>query len=654
MATSEYELGNWLINNEALEGTEDYEQKADLFIKMTDKSTRKETENSLGNWLINNEALEGTEEYNKKADEFLSYSNKVEEDKKEENNNMAAYMRGAAQGATFEMFDEAKAGALAVGDFLTNNPSESSFGDLYESRKETENKLLEDYRKNNSKSYLGGQISGSVATIPLGGGLGKAGQFLFGVGGRGATVGQTAARTAGAGAAQAGLAGFGAGEDLEDRLTKASIGVGVGGLVGGSVGAAGYKLAEKVANSSTGLVNSAAGLGAKTKSSVELSQELEPQLQKVAKQASTARNSAYNSWRERLDYVLNKTKAKVTRNVDQDNAPEIIPMGALKAMIDGTQGLLTDQKNILSILQKPPKVSIETYKQMYKTAWDLQSQLPPAEAATLAKKLLDIKDFEYKHLDEMFGSFKIGSARKKIDESVKGFETGVFLNKELVTKMAKGEPLDATFAAQFLPKNTASLDKFLKLKNRVSSWAKEAKLSPKEADEILAPLRANALADVVNNPKLLEAVANPKTTADLDIVKHFQSMLSPEQFKFVSRLANAPKGQIAQRLESLSAYYTASGVLSGIGVGGAVAGAGGAAGMTILGLYLASPVLMRSLASKPQILALVNKVTNAPAGTSTEALAKSTEMLGKAAIKAGIITPTAALASVSSGAKQQQ
>ena len=48
MATSEYELGNWLVNNEALAGTEDYEQKADLFINMTDKTARKKTEDSLG------------------------------------------------------------------------------------------------------------------------------------------------------------------------------------------------------------------------------------------------------------------------------------------------------------------------------------------------------------------------------------------------------------------------------------------------------------------------------------------------------------------------------------------------------------------------------------------------------------------------------
>jgi hypothetical protein len=51
---------------------------------------------------------------------------------------------------------------------------------------------------------------------------------------------------------------------------------------------------------------------------------------------------------------------------------------------------------------------------------------------------------------------------------------------------------------------------------------------------------------------------------------------------------------------------------------------------------------------------LVNKVLNAPAGTSTEALAKSTEMLGKAAIKAGIITQTTALSSMVGAGKQPQ
>ena len=196
-------------------------------------------------------------------------------------------------------------------------------------------------------------------------------------------------------------------------------------------------------------------------------------------------------------------------------------MGALKGIIDGTQGLLTDQKNILSILQKPDKVTFDTYRQMYKTAWDLQKQLPPAEAATLAKRLKDLEGFEYRHLDSILGANTLGTTRKKIDQAVKGFETGQLLNKELVTKIAKGEPLDPTFATQFLPKNSSSLSNFLNLQKRIKSWAVEAKVSTRESDEILAPLRANALSDVISSPKLLESVANPKTTQDFDIIKHY-------------------------------------------------------------------------------------------------------------------------------------
>lgn len=654
MAMSEYEVGNWLLDNESLKGTAEYARNADLFMSFSIKNQAKESKEELGDWLLNNENKKGTAEYERKADAFMSVVNKVDENRSEDSSNMSAYMRGIAQGATFELYDEAKAGALAVGDFLVNNPSNSDFSELYESRKQKENELLDSYRKDNSKSYFAGQVTGGVATLPLGGTLGKAGQFLFGVGGRGATLGTTAARTAAAGATQAGLSGFGMGEGLEDRLTKASLGFGVGGLVGGGLGAGGYKLAQKVANSSTGLVNNAAGMGGVAKSSLELGEELEPQLVKIAQDAANARSSAYNSWRERLDKAIEATKTKVTRNADQDNAPEIIPMGALKAIIDGTQGLLTDQKNILSILQKPDKVTFDTYRQMYKTAWDLQKQLPPAEAATLAKKLKDLEGFEYRHLDSILGTSKLGTARKQIDQAVKGFETGQLLNKELVTKIAKGEPLDPTFATQFLPNNSSSLSNFLNLQKRIKSWAAEAKISTKEADEILSPLRANALSDVVSSPKLLEAVANPKTTQDFDIIKHYEALLSPQQFRYVKSLANSPKGMIAKRIESLSAYYTAAGVLSLGGAGAAVAGAGGAAGMTVLGLYLASPVLVRSIANKPQILALVNKVLNAPAGTSTEALAKSTEMLGKAAIKSGIITPTTALSSMVGAGKQPQ
>jgi|14_taG_2_1085336.scaffolds.fasta_scaffold03979_4 hypothetical protein len=654
MAMSEYEVGNWLLDNDSLKGTAEYARNADLFMSFSIKNQAKENKEELGDWLLNNENKKGTAEYERKADAFMSVVNKVDENRNEDSSNMSAYMRGIAQGATFELYDEAKAGALAVGDFLVNNPSDSDFSELYESRKQKENELLDSYRKDNSKSYFAGQVTGGVATLPLGGTLGKAGQFLFGVGGRGATLGTTAARTAAAGATQAGLSGFGMGEGLEDRLTKASLGFGVGGLVGGGLGAGGYKLAQKVANSSTGLVNNAAGMGGVAKSSLELGEELEPQLGKIAQDAANARSSAYNSWRERLDKAIEATKTKVTRNADQDNAPEIIPMGALKGIIDGTQGLLTDQKNILSILQKPDKVTFDTYRQMYKTAWDLQKQLPPAEAATLAKRLKDLEGFEYRHLDSILGTSNLGTARKQIDQAVKGFETGQLLNKELVTKIAKGEPLDPTFAMQFLPNNSSSLSNFLNLQKRIKSWAAEAKVSAKEADEILSPLRANALSDVVSSPKLLEAVANPKTTQDFDIIKHYEALLSPQQFRYVKSLASSPKGLIAKRIESLSAYQTAAGVLSLGGVGATVAGAGGAAGMTVLGLYLSSPVLVRSLANKPQILALVNKVLNAPAGTSTEALAKSTEMLGKAAIKAGIITPTTALSSMVGAGKQPQ
>ena len=654
MTMTRNEVANWLLDNESLKGSPEYSVNADLFMSLDSKEQKKESKNELGQWLLKNEDKKGTVEYEQKADSFMNFSSKVDEDNSEDSSNMSAYMRGIAQGATFELYDEAKSGALAVGDFFVNNPSGSTFSELYDSRKQTENELLEAYRKDNSKSYFAGQITGGVATLPLGGTLGKAGQFLFGVGGRGATLGGTATRAAGAGATQAGLSGFGMGEGLEDRLTKASLGFGVGGLVGGGIGAGGYKLAQKVANSSTGLVNNAAGMGGVAKSSLELGKELEPQLNKVAQNANNARNSAYNSWREKLDKAIESTKTKVTRNADQDNAPEIMPMGALKAIIDGTQGLLTDQKNILSILQKPDKVTFDTYRQMYKTAWDLQKQLPPAEAATLAKRLKDLEGFEYRHLDSILGKNKLGAARKQIDQAVKGFETGQLLNKELVTKIAKGEPLDPTFAIQFLPNNSSSLSNFLNLQKRIKSWAVEAKVSTKEADEILAPLRANALSDVVSSPKLLEAVANPKTTQDFDIIKHYEALLSPQQFRYVKSLASSPKGMIAKRVESLSAYHTAAGILSLGGAGAAVAGAGGAAGMTVLGLYLASPVLVRSIANKPQIFALVNKVLNAPAGTSTEALAKSTEMLGKAAIKAGIITPTTALSSMVGAGKQPQ
>ncbi len=52
------------------------------------------------------------------------------------------------------------------------------------------------YMSEHGGAYLGGQISGGVATLPLGGVMGRAGQLLFGTGGRGSPLGATIRKAA--------------------------------------------------------------------------------------------------------------------------------------------------------------------------------------------------------------------------------------------------------------------------------------------------------------------------------------------------------------------------------------------------------------------------------------------------------------------------
>jgi len=651
--TSE-EVMNWLLDNEALEFTPEYDLKAQLYLNLKDEAIKPaEDKEELMDWLLDNEDKEGTAEYSRKANQYQKAADKVTAN----TSGASAYGRGVVQGATFEFYDEAKSAALAAADYFTNNPSDSDFAELYASRKETEDKLLQSYKENSGGAYLGGQISGSVATMPLGGLFGKTGQLLFGVGGRGTTLGQTAGKAAQAGATQAGLAGFGAGDGVEDSFKGAALGIGVGGVFGGTLAAGGYKLAERIANSSTGLLNKAADVGAVPKSTVELTEDLVPQLTSVATKAKAARDAAYSGWRDKLDFFINGQKGmlggrKVFRDETEDGAAQVIPTTALKSMVGGMQELVTDQKNINGILQEGDFVSVDTYRNLVKTAWDLQKQLPANKAVPFAKKLSGIKGFEYDYLDSVLkGS---GTARRKLDKAVASYETGQLLNEQIVSKIARGEALEPTFAKQFLPNNSSSFNNFKNLKTRIDSWAKEANMSPKDVEEILAPLRANALSDLINTPKLLSSLGKKETSEQLTLNQHYKELLTPEQFSFVSKIKALPEGSLQRRASSLLDYYASTAVLGTLGVGGAGAIAGGPAGIAVLGIYLASPLLMNSVAKNKQVFALASKILTASGDTPPKELMKMTNALGKAALKAGIITPSTAITALSNIQQGQQ
>lgn len=643
------QLGVWLSANSALQGTDEYNQKAEMFLKTREELTSLQRKDELGSWLANNEDKKGTKEYNDKGREFLNIRKSLLEDPTTEKETTAgaAYRRGIVQGATFEFYDEIKAGARAATSFLADNPSGQTLSELYDTFKKEEEELMETYKAEHGGSYLGGQVSGGIATLPLGGVFGRAGQFLFGVGGRGATLGQTAKQAASAGALQAGLAGAGMGDDLESRLTGAATGATVGGVLGGTLAASGYKLAEKIANSSSGLVTRAGQLGATPKSTIELTEDLTPQLTRLAESANLARDAAYSGWRGTLEGAVQNSGIKVARSVIEDNAPKVVSTKELKKLVKGFDDDVVDnKKNLKAILNEEDVVTFDTYRNLYTTAWDLQKQLPRNIASPFAKRLSALKGDEYRQLDRMFPKKGIGTARETLDKAVASAETGQLLNKEIVEKIAKGEPLDPTFAKQFLPKNADSYNKFTALTTRINSWAKEANVSPREVEDILSPLRANALSDAVNNPSILKSLARKETSEDMTLFRHYKDLLTPEQFQFVNKLSVMPIGHLQNRIRSLMDYYSGTALLGLGGVGGATLVAGNAAGMAILGLYLLSPVLVNPVAKNKQVLALANKVLTSPSETPPKELAKLTNSLGKAALKAGIITPSSAINSL--------
>jgi hypothetical protein len=74
--------------------------------------------------------------------------------------------------------------------------------------------------------------------------------------------------------------------------------------------------------------------------------------------------------------------------------------------------------------------------------------------------------------------------------------------------------------------------------------------------------------------------------------------------------------------------------------------AGNAAGLAVIAAYVASPVLIRPIANNPRLLAQATRIVTAPVDTPPKKLMGMTETLGKSAIKAGVITPTAAIRTI--------
>jgi len=103
-------------------------------------------------------------------------------------------------------------------------------------------------------------------------------------------------------------------------------------------------------------------------------------------------------------------------------------------------------------------------------------------------------------------------------------------------------------------------------------------------------------------------------------------------------------------MTSLLDYYSSAAFLGlgGIGAGATALAAGGGAGLAVLGMYMASPVLINAVTKNKQLLALATKIISSPLDTPPKELTRMTNNLGKAALKAGIITPSMAISTLNS------
>jgi len=650
----------WLLENGHLYGTPEFKQKADLFIDLSKTINSKKEELSLKEKL-NSNPDKTSPEWIADATRFLEISKITEKD----NTSYAgALARGAIQGASFETADEVKSGALAAIDLLVNNPANASFGELYDIRFDKEQKLLNSYKENKGGAYLTGQVGGSLATIPLGGTLGKFGQYAFGVGGTSATLGGTALKVGTAGAVQGGLTGFGQGTDLESRVNSAVLTAGISGGLSSTLGAGGYKLSEIILNSSKGIVNRAAGItGDKQYDKLSLTQAVEPQVRTIVQRAKVARDVAYSNWRRELDDAVldleQTTGSKIGRNLDEGaagygvgGAPRVLDTTNLRVLFKQrwVEDAGPEKKYIQAILNADTKVSFDTYRLLKKDAWEAQKMLPNTMKGKVAEGLKTIEKQEYDSLNKMFPTKNLGTKRKQLDNAVKASSKGITLTDQLVIPLATGKPLDPTFVAKFLPNNTANTyASFSQLQSSIRSWAKEAKVSSKTIDSIYEPLRATAIRDLINDPKLLEKFVNKQSVDELTLVRHYKELLTPSQFKFIQTLTPKNTTGVAKRLDGLIDYHIANkGIaLSGLSAGAVGVGAGAvglasplavSAGLAVLAGYFVSPVAIRGIANKPQLLALASRIIKGSEKETTKELSKLTENLGRAALKAGIIT----------------
>lgn len=156
------------------------------------------------------EALDGRSKLTKRWDE---------DPPPEKVSQLESGLRGAAQGASLGFADELTGGLEAAKDWITNDPS--GFMENYKKHRDESRVNYKAAEAANPKTYLGGQLGGSVPTL-----------FVPGLGA--AEAGTGLASIIGRGALQGGAMGLGAseGENASDLARDTAIGATVGGATG--------------------------------------------------------------------------------------------------------------------------------------------------------------------------------------------------------------------------------------------------------------------------------------------------------------------------------------------------------------------------------------------------------------------------------------
>lgn len=242
---------------------------------------------------------------------------------------------GAAQGATFNLSDEILAGLKSAYDVASTEKTTEDLSKLYDEYVKMERERVKLAEERSPVASMVGNIGGAIGTGALTGGAS--------LGAKGVSLLPKIATLAGLGAAEGGLAAYGADQDiLQGAKLGGLLGGGIGGISAG-LGAAKKglgKIAEKAAEKSD--LARAIKFGAETGESLtkQLKENIAPKSKETAE-----------SFIESLVKPLKKTGAELSEEYKKS---EIVPVGEkiinlyqkLSNLTRGKENLLNDPSNL--------------------------------------------------------------------------------------------------------------------------------------------------------------------------------------------------------------------------------------------------------------------------------------------------------------------